>query len=88
VKRSYTELYEMVMKERNDSKKKKALSHETFRDHLNKLVRGRMLTKYPQGRRQVYGLDRDTYLKIRTNTLNLSHEELNRRLLKIRYGLS
>ena len=38
VKKSYTELYEMVMKERSDAKKKKALSHETFRDHLNRLV--------------------------------------------------
>lgn len=88
VKRSYTELYEIVTKERNDSKKKKALSHETFRDHLDKLVLGRMLRKFPQGRRQVYGLDRDTYLEMKTNTLDLPPEELNRRRLKIRYGLS
>jgi hypothetical protein len=90
VTRSYTQLYELVMKERMDSKKKKALSHETFRDHLNRLVRARVLARYSKiGRRRlVYGLDRDSYLKIKRDNLNLSPEELNLRLDKIRYGLT
>jgi hypothetical protein len=77
------------MKERTDSKKKSALSHETFRDHLNRLVRARVLAKYSKkGKRPVYGLDRDSYLKIKIDNLHLSPEELNLRLDKIRYGLT
>jgi DNA-binding transcriptional ArsR family regulator len=88
VKKSYTELYEMVMRERKDAKKKKGLSHETFRNHLNRLLRSHVLRKYPQkGRRQVYGLDSEKYLDMKTQNLNLSPEELDRRILKVKYGL-
>jgi hypothetical protein len=89
---SYTELFECVVKKRRDSvdEKKRGLSHETFRDHLKRLVEKlQYLRKYPnaKGKREVYGFDKNTYLEIHNNTLNLSPEELDRRRLKIKYAL-
>jgi hypothetical protein len=36
----------------------------------------------------VYGFDKKTYLKMHNNILNLSPEELDRRRLKVKYGLT
>ena len=90
---SYTELYEGVARKRKDNvdEKKRGLSHETFRDHLKRLVEKlHMLRKYPKtkGKRGVYGFDKKMYLKIHNNSLGLSPEELDRRRIKVKYGLT
>jgi hypothetical protein len=92
VTKSYTELYEAVARKRKDSEneKERGLSPETFSNHLKRLVKKlHMLRKYPKakGKREVYGFDKEMYLKIRNNS-NLSPEELDRRRLKIKYGLT
>jgi hypothetical protein len=89
---SYTELYQAVARKRkdNENEKKKGLSPETFNNHLERLVEKlHMLRKYPKakGKREVYGFDKKTYLKMHNNT-HLSPEELDRRRLKLKYGLT
>jgi hypothetical protein len=90
---SYTELYEAVAGKRknNEDKKKRGLSPETFSNHLERLVKKLdMLRKYRKAKhkREVYGFDKRAYLKIHNNALNLSPEELDRRRIKVKYGLT
>jgi hypothetical protein len=86
---SYTELYEMVATERK-ARSKKGLSHETFRDRLKRLVLLHILRKYPKakGKGEVYGFDKEAYLKIEHDTVKLLPEELARRRFKIKHGLT
>jgi hypothetical protein len=87
---SYTELHECVARKREDNvdEKKRGLSEETFADHLDRLVRLNIFRKYPKGKRWAYGFNKKKYLKIKNNILNLSPEELDRRRLKVKYGLT
>jgi hypothetical protein len=78
--KSYTELYEAAGRP----------PPETFSSHLKRLVEKlQYLRKYREakGKREVYGFDKETYLKI-YNDSNLSPEEQDRRRLKIKYGLT
>jgi len=94
VKNSYTEIYQAVKSKKKEIGRKRGfgLSHETFSDHLKRLVQIRFLREYPKGkngRRRVYGFDLDKYLEIETAVvLKLSPKELDRRRLKMKHGLT